>query len=521
MKKITSVLTLVCALFILMAGCENAALPDPVAAINEELSAADGRAVSLTGWNGATITGVTVGGTIYNINGAEFTLTFTPATGSFSPDKEALQSAITIWDLGELSLPVTSTSVTDSRPYPRVGSAITAEVLHVDGKEARIKANLSALTHDTIEIYIDAGKFTANGGRIKLNADGDLTPGEPEDDIYKYPSVTTAQPSATSLPAPTGGGVQRNPMMAVILSAPAFSASQSPGLGVSGLIDEYEFTIANYADTEDANIKDFFKKNLKIDKFVNGTWSLGAVTVTGVDTNALGRSRLYTAALSGVQDRDILRARLENVRDFVTTNEYYGFRQKLSFGIADYAYKDDDPEAYLISDPTYTTDKSTNASGSVARYTAGSIASDPAELVSKDSRSVYVRIPLITGNLDGATPAPVVGAGELRDVNPNTVKIVAQHSSGTYVNIDWENSSYEYKVQLVTPAVGDPTSTRVPEALLLKLPDSFKKSDRTWKVYITPGVTTSSGKAAEPEGIYFFPGIYTGIADEVTGSGNL
>jgi hypothetical protein len=537
MKKITSVLTLVCALFILIAGCKNAALPDPIAAANEELGA-EGRDITLTGgaWTDIAITDASVpatvdgvANTILTMDGAEFVLSFDVAgnTGNFTPDKDALASAVTIYGLGEADYSGTATSVINEQPYPQVGSAKSVTVVYVNGKTARIKANLSGLTHDKIEIRIDAGKFTANGGRIKLNADDDLTPGEPEDDIYVYADVERSSTDTTALE--TAAGAKRDPRDYISITGVSFDSSLDDP-EESRLYNQVKFTV-NYADTENAKIIDFFKTNLKIDKYVDGSWSLGALAVTGVATDDTGvGDRDYIASFATASDRDILRVRLEKRREFETDNVYKGFKQKITS-------KDDDPDEAILVGPAYTLDQTTNTSGLI-HYTPVNIVAptSQATVIQSYNRNVYVRIPLVTGNLDiddGAV-APVVGTGELSGVSNDTVKITAQSATAganTFVNIEWESVSYEYGVADVKPNGGTKTATQVPTALLLKLPDSFKASTRsTWYVLITPGVRTSGGKAALPDippfspgktGVYFAPGIYTGIAQNITGSGNL
>jgi hypothetical protein len=560
MKKITSVLTLVFAVSILIAGCANTVL-DPVKAANEELTAAgeEGRLVRVNNSQEVKINNASISGSLYNIAGAEFDLTFT-GDGSFTLDKEALQEAITISSLTALpALPAgaDATSVTNNRSYS-VGSAVTAEVLYVSGPIARIKADLSALTYDKIEIRVDATKFTANGGRAKLNADEDDAAGEPlEDDLYVYPTSSISAITVASVTPPllSPGGYPRNPRDSIQL------VTSGPGLGLatsldttaseSRLYNQFRFRISDWADTEDATIKTFFKANLKIDRYVDGDWVLGALAVSDViwseNYTKYNTDRTYIASFAPASDRDILRVRLENFRDFTTGNVYSGFKQKLEWN-GNKGYDNKKPQILVLVGPVVTLDQGVTVNGVSPIYTTGNINTGNATLVLAGSRVVYVKIPLNNGSMDARDPAnpPIVGTGVLNGVTSDTVKIVAEGTSTsrrntwnyetsepgyepddtvtTYVNIKWEGDpSYEYTVKSVTNADGAATSTRVPSALLLKLPDTFERlNNRSWAVYITPGVKTSSGKVVKPDTTpYFLPDIYSGVAYKVTGTGNL
>jgi hypothetical protein len=416
--------------------------------------------------------------------------------------------------------------------------SITTEVLRVYGKTARIKANLSGLTRNRIEIHIDATKFTANGGRAKLNADEDKTSGEEfEDDVNEYLIDIQYRKPDGAKPAtwatPPANGNNREPRSGVTLKNVNFDTTLTTG---NGLYNQVKFTVENYAASEDSTIRSFFKENLKIEKYVDGTWTPIDFTVDHLLTyDADDWTRTYVASFATAADRDILRVRLEKFRTFETENKYFGYRQKLIYD-GKKGWLDTDPDTLVLVSPTFSLDETRTVTvtpplNARANYTEGSIAASDATLLSDTAnRNVYVRIPLETGDLNAQNDVPpIVGTGELTGVSNETVKIVAKSKYSTspdlytFVKIEWEeeNISYEYKVETFTAADGTESSVKVPSALLLKLPESFEKSDRSWFVLITPGVKTSSGKAAYPEDVYFYSGVYTGLADKVDGTGTL
>jgi hypothetical protein len=76
------------------------------------------------------------------------------------------------------------------------------------------------------------------------------------------------------------------------------------------------------------------------------------------------------------------------------------------------------------------------------------------------------------------------------------------------VLIKWDSFSYEYEFN----SDGD----KSPKALLLKLPSSFKKGDRSFKVYFTPDVKNGDGLSVRPTAV-LMNGVIDGLVDEVDG----
>jgi hypothetical protein len=500
MKKITGAFALILAGAVLfMAGCPSPTIPDPKEAVNNLLTE---EGVTVGGNQHLNITGVSASGMINNIIGTEFTLTFTEANSNgFSLDKAALQAALEIHELAvipALGGGVTATSLNSLVPNAVSGSNRLAEVgvLYVNGSSARIKADLQGVTTAAIRIRVKASDFTANGGRLRLNADGDLTPGEAEDDLYASAPVTAV---ATTTLTPVGTVILPNPLEAITVSS-SFGASGGT------LLNEFNITVNQYADSEDYTA--FLNSNLKIDKYQNGAWSLGAATFTltaavGTGGSLPNVSRVYTASFTSA-DGDILRARIEGIRNFETTNNYYGSKQKFAstYNAGGKAGNGADQTILAIT-------SSIDTSG--AGYTVNSIASSNATVVADGaSGNVYVRIPLDTA-LD------VVGIAGLTNVTQDTIKIVTTVSGTTPVNLEWESSSYTYGWGQNSNA----DDVYIPTALLLKLPSSYTRgSISSWAVYVTPAVTAGSRKAL-PNTTVFLPGIFTGIADQISGSGDL
>jgi hypothetical protein len=411
-----------------------------------------------------------------------------------SPDKDALEASLEIYELG----PKSATAAANA-PHPIRGSKLPAQVVWIgaDGttSEPRIRVNLSEVINSDIRIRIKADTFTANGGRYKLNLDRDLTAGEAEDDYYGSWEVF----SKTATPLTNLGGI--------VLPNPKGSLSLSNAVGVNfnsttgDLINQVEVTIA--ADYRAENFSASLNSRIKIDKYdpASGRWNLAAITPSSFTRAGNGSS--YTADFTS-GDGDVLRARLTGLRTWTTTNDYWGFKQK-------YTTKDNDEDEEIVvaAEPSFD----------AAKYTSGSIARANAQVTASDGKDVYVSIPLFAPSAANGDKAGITDSS----ITPETIKIIGKKSVGPtdfYVDIKWESHSYAYDTWDDADAG---TRKEYAVALLLKLPQSYKyRGDITFDVYITPQVTVGN-KKARPDLVNNFHtlGVFNGIANKVTGTGSL
>jgi hypothetical protein len=511
MKKITGVLTPILALAVLILGaCPNAAVPDPVPAVNTDLNS-PGKSVTIGSATQPEITGLTIPTTtLYNVDDAEFTITFT-GTGNFSLDADALLKALEVKELADRAVDA-ATATSKDKAVPngyQSNNNLVSKIIYVDGASARILLNLSSLTYNRIEFHVKATEFTANGGYLKLNLDGDSTPGEAgDDDIYGYRTVSPKASSTLKAPAHT---VDRSPRAGIGIAAGAGTLgafSTSTG-STTGLRDRYTIT-ANFGDVESASFLEFLRANLIIEKYAGGAWT--ALTVNITDTTTITpvnpSSHAYTAAFTS-GDRDILRARLTKTKELETVNEYYGYKQKLEYDDNAADVRQDNSGIAVNVDGTAET--TPGSSYTYQKYTNSSIAtSSGASVISADGSSdVYVSIPLDTGS-------GITAGKKLTDttVTADNIKIVVTEEN-TSVVLPWDSFSYNSSVTSgVTTTVTYPT-------LLLKMPAGFKKGARSFDVYISPDVKNADGRSAYPDGVYYIPGSGLVLADEVAGTGTL
>jgi hypothetical protein len=475
------------ALFI--TGCESPTMPDPIAAANDELTN-EHRTVQVDG-SDSKITSIDLtqegGWTVYNVANAEFDINFNYSGVYVSPDKEALEKSLEIYELV-----AKDGGIAANAPNSTTGSNLPAEVVWVgaDSNQSipRIRVNLSGVTHSAIRVRIKADTFTANGGRYKLNLDDDLTAGESDDDWYGSISVV----SKTTTPLTAVGSV----------TIPNPQGNFSSGL-FSNVYFETTATLLNQLKVDSIPVayraEDFkaFLDRIKIEKYdpASGTWTLLANAVFERATDG----SFYTAPFTS-EDGNVLRARITGLRDgWTTTNSYYGFPQK-------YTTKDNNPDEEVIVDPdlgTWSSDLTKYTDDVITNTTAN------ASVVASNNKEVYVVVPL-NGT---ATSHESLGS-----VTQDTVKIIGTTLTGgtTYLDIKWESHSYAYATW---PDSGDNTEKSYPAALLLKLPESYKyKGDISFDVYITPDVTASA-KKAKPDGFYTL-GVFNGLADKVSGGTN-
>jgi hypothetical protein len=519
MKKTMSALgAIFTAAALFLTGCESPAMPDPIAAANNELSNT-GRTIRTdsdglnTGSDPAalkTIANISASAlpseSVSNVEGAEFLITFNlngSGTDYVSPDEDALEKSLEIVEVMPKTIPTDTFTVNSERN----GTNLLMKVVSVkknsssNNPEARIRANLSRLSNNAVKVRIKAGTFTANGGRYKLDLDNDLTPGESngDDDLFCFLQSIASIPN-TSL-APITSVVPPNPRATIPLPTATFNGTGSP----STLFNQITVTFSGNNLYLQENYSDHLNRYIKIDKYnpTRGDWDLAAVACTSefIKGSTASGDHTYSASFTP-EDGAVLRARIEGLRDLKTTSEYYGFRQR-------YAMGDNAANEAMISGSTPT------ISYDGSKYTNSSIASSSATLVSSNNRNVSVKILLNTAPTGTNKETP-------GSVNQDTIKIIGTktaESNTIYVDVRWESSSYEYAY--------DPSSGKnYPMALLLKLPESHKlgtsPNNISYKVYITPQVTVGTLKALPASTTIFHTyGVFNGVAEEITGIGSL
>jgi hypothetical protein len=502
MKKTMSALGAIfmaAALFI--TGCESPTMPDPIAAANDELNN-QSRTIQVDGdgfaLGNTPITPAPVG-TLYNVDNAEFIITFNLGTNSpyISPDKDKLKDALEILELTEK----TGAALSDTTVLnPPTGSNLLTEVVSIQktgtNPVARIRANLSGVTHSAILVHIKAGIFTANGGNYKLNLDNDLTSGEREDDYYGYLAVSDKGSTVNWTPI-TGTIVVNNPRAGI----PRYvTLGRATGSLPTSLLNQITVFFTAYPNE---NYTTFLNSNVKIDKYdaASGTWSPAAVTVSGFTRSVSGSSSSYTAPFTSAEG-DVLRARITGLQGWETTNNYYGFPQK-------YTTRDNAGDEDVFGDVAFSTDRTQYTSASIVDAVNG-------VTVVGSNEARYVKITLDSGVTDRAA---------ISSVTPDTIKIivteektVGTNTINSYREVKWESVGYEYSTWNDAG-----TEKSYPSAILLKLPESYKTASRSFAVYITPNVTVGTGtsaKKAQPDitngGFYTLGNnVFTGIANKV------
>jgi hypothetical protein len=514
MKKTMSALGAIftaAALFI--TGCESPAMPDPIAAINDELNNAnrtvryDGNTFEIPdGTQEANINTITVQAPngIYNVENAEFTITFTltssDTNASIFPDKDKLEASLEIKEVSANSTGTTANSLKDgSLPakvvliQQNIGSPITVI--------ATVTVDLSKITYDTLLVHIKADTFTANNGHYRLNLDEDLTPGEREDDFYDYLTVTDRGGSSTPLAVITNK-VLWNPRANI--NEPSVSFTNNAGL--SGLFDRIIVTFAdNQYPGEDYATR--LTNNVKIDKYnaATGNWDAVALGSGGFARDSNIGTHSYTASFTSAEG-DILRSRITGLDTWEeTTNEYYGFKQK-------YTTKKNAPTQQVIGNPSFST---------ALNYTSGSIGqSGGVTVIGNTGETPYVKIALDTGATGTDKAATIIVPSS------DAIKIIGTVDSSP-VNIKWDSYSFEYETY------ADPNDGNIqksyPKVIVLKLDGSYKrKGNVSFAVYITPKVTVGTGPTAKqarhdnlPTGFYTLGNVFTGAANKVTSTAKL
>ncbi|GHU10032.1 hypothetical protein FACS1894151_08950 [Spirochaetia bacterium] len=555
MKKKYGALALVLmAALLVIAGCSNITAPDPVDTVNTELNNS-GRFTTVNGgasvyetpelFNFVGSGGQSSGGLhtddAYNLNGAEFDIVFlldVPTnTVGFTLDAKALHDSITLreiknWD----AVAATDSTGTHRVSYDYAAVAIPADkwgVLYVYPFDAitneaivRVWADLGSVTHDKLEIRVDAKKFTANGGRYKLNMDEDLTAGEEEDDLYGYIDVTQAAGApALTVVSNVPSYYPPNPKFGVGLNIFAFNGFTIAGTAgnvgaalpanLSGAV--FSVTVADLADTEDALFKSIFQNNFEIQKWDGTNW-VASHPITAVNhvagTVGTSNQKTYELTFTGaLEDGEILRVIIKDINKIgKTEKKYYGFNQS-------FTTKDNEFTKAVVYDPDGFMDLTAGTGGYFyAKYTDPGIFGAP-EVISAGKGAVTVRIPY-TRSEHGVGDNGL----DLATVTPDNVvitKTVGSGSSATLVKVNWNKADVkeEYADLLKFPSLT--VAASIPNALLITLPSSYEVGNYIFWIDFNSSVRTKDGGAARKlyqTGFNFDP-ITKGWSYRITGSG--
>jgi hypothetical protein len=277
----------------------------------------------------------------FTIPGAGFNLTppnlvdyidVAPDAARFKDNEQAIQAIKDSFEFKALrEITVGGPTYKAYTAYPE-GDPITVKSVAVtpDGAAIRVTLDLSPAVSSSIQLRIKAESLV--GARDeKIDTNGNLVAGEPEDDVYYNRTVTGSS-------VPLGTGAARN-HWAITNATGGFPGGFLNNVGFDfparpdGAYDVKARVTWNYAeslgrlDTDDY-IRGKLDAHVIVEKFTRDDDEAAWTAVQGAwATDPLGVFTFTAAAPAG--DFDIYRLNLKDRGNLETQGEYYGFRQKL------------------------------------------------------------------------------------------------------------------------------------------------------------------------------------------------
>jgi hypothetical protein len=219
-------------------------------------------------------------------------------------------------------------------PHPDVAAIpIKSVAVTENGTTLRVTPDLQPNVSQVIQLRINADKLVGARGE-KIDTNGNLVAGEPEDDLYYNLSVTG--PSVT--PIVGGTGATRNPRLNLTGAGYAGLLAAAPVITFPpNALDPSKYDVEarltwNFARNlggldDDTYIKQTLDAHFIVQKYdregtawtaVSGAWTV----------NSLGQGT-FTATVTA-EDFDIFRLNLKGRKELAAQGEYFGFKQKLS-----------------------------------------------------------------------------------------------------------------------------------------------------------------------------------------------
>lgn len=302
MKKILNIV-FAFATLLAVTGCSNAISLNNKAELDKDYSAktqveaavADGKDVTTIFKLNAT--GVKVNGNTSFDNSlkteSRITIPFT-----LNVDEESAAGAFKVYEI--------DCSATTEKVYKTKGSV---EIKGVEVYKKAVSLFVELEGKDAVEIDVDPAVLKAVNGQ-KLDADGDYTQGESEDDFYAIYLCSTTQ---VTLPA---GPAEKNPRNAMKIT--------------NGVFDFANKTWTCNVDLYDEDPKAIFDGKIKVQYCTaDGSWTDVSTTASSVK-NLLYSNYTFTLTWTDEINNAMFRVVAEKPNEIKTVNDYDGYKRRLS-----------------------------------------------------------------------------------------------------------------------------------------------------------------------------------------------
>lgn len=410
---------------------------------------------------GFTVTGVA--SALTNAKNQEITITFSQPV-----DIDSVLGAVAFRPVIN-GADATATTPATVHAYA-TGVTVTPTILYVNGNAITFQVDLSALTTNSLEVYINADELTARDGTVKMDLDGDNVKGEAIDDDY-YTELTVNQSALAGALTVTAVtlGVSRSTNAGYLLNDGAFSIV---GAGITST-NTYTTTLAIAAgDTTD--YKALLDAAIAIEQYVPRNNSMGSWTaVAKTGSTYTAATGAYVATIAATTEGTVLRVRVATPETLVTTPLIRGFNQNFYSGDTD--YRDARVEEDILVDPA-------KVSVTAAQY--------PKEIPEVDQDTVTVTAVFDTNGLNGKVyiDVPLALAGtrgvDAATATRSNIRLVSETSSGSgkYTLINYSGNP-----QCVATSAAYPTAiTRI----ILTLPADYKNAGGDFWLNVTSGLAT-------------------------------
>jgi hypothetical protein len=254
----------------------------------------------------------------------------------FKDNDQAIQAVKDSFEFKTLNPIQTGNVAYTSYPEGDIIPIKSVEVIET-GATIRIFLDISPTVSQVIQLRIIADKLVGARGE-KLDTNGNLITGEPEDDWYINHTVNG--PSVTPINSlGIGAGRPRDHQALTLTGAfPLVAAAPAPDLSFTPRPDDkydvkatltWNLAKSRNGQEEDSYIKTTLDTHFFVEKYdseesawtaVSGAWAVNP-------SNGLAT---FTAAATA-EDFEIFRLNLKGRKDIVTQGTYYGFTQKLPF----------------------------------------------------------------------------------------------------------------------------------------------------------------------------------------------
>jgi hypothetical protein len=369
--------------------------------------------------------------------------------------------------LGGISIYNLTEGVTAGTPYVRK-TPITPTLQYVSNGVAFLSLDCTGAT-GLLEVFIDSTKLTAKNGALKLDLDGDNTPGEAgDDDYYGYIAVGTYGTNTAPDTITNSANYQRRPRAGMTLTGGFLNVAAA-----NGVYDTFRLTYTLIAgDTSD--YKSMFDSSVVLEKFApsTNTWATVSPTATVYSTTTGD----WTATIPAASEGDVYRARLTNISSLKTAKEFYGFTQRRSM---DSRYSQEELVAPTKTSVTTAKELAVSGLDSQDLAFAVSTAFDASGL----NGTIVIDLNLAVTGDKGL---------DLTTLSTSTLKI--------YDTVD--NTVLNYVSY--TTACTDPAYPAVPTRIILKLDPTLKSKGHAFNILTSAGLKTLGDADGTPAaGRYF------------------